>query len=191
MIERTALPVSRVHDEYLFLRMLQCYEATFAFIAAQLRAAIDGALDAIAVAENALLEARPLWSLVATMRTEAFLTFREFTDGASAIQSRNYKLVESLCRRPDAERLDSPAYRSVPEVRRQVLSGRPTVSDCAHLSSEALQGFEDALDHWRRSHYKLALRMLGERRGTGYTEGVPYLARARSLPVFATREVAA
>jgi tryptophan 2,3-dioxygenase len=28
------------------------------------------------------------------------------------------------------------------------------------------------------------MRMLGTRRGTGYTEGVPYLAEARSQPVF-------
>ena len=51
-------------------------------------------------AEQAMLAARPLWSMVATMRPQHFLAFREFTDGASAIQSRNYKLVESLCARP-------------------------------------------------------------------------------------------
>ena len=32
--------------------------------------------------------------------------------------------------------------------------------------------------------------MLGERRGTGYTEGVPYLHHVRSLPVFASAEAA-
>src|SRR6185295_2936326 len=78
----TALPVSLVHDEYLFIRMLQCYEATFAFIATKLRAAIDGRapVAAITSAEQAIREARPLWSMVATMRPEAFLEFREFTD---------------------------------------------------------------------------------------------------------------
>ena len=29
------------------------------------------------------------------------------------------------------------------------------------------------------------MKMLGERRGTGYTEGVPYLNDVRALPVFA------
>jgi len=29
------------------------------------------------------------------------------------------------------------------------------------------------------------VRMLGERRGTGHTEGVPYLGAVRSIPLFA------
>jgi tryptophan 2,3-dioxygenase len=37
---------------------------------------------------------------------------------------------------------------------------------------------------WRRTHHNLAMRMLGMRRGTGYTAGVPYLAEARDIPVF-------
>ena len=63
------------------------------------------------------------------MQPEAFLRFREYTDGASAIQSRNYKRLESLCRRPDAGRLDSPAYRSVPEIRERVVAGQPNVDE--------------------------------------------------------------
>ncbi len=70
----TVLPVSLVHDEYMFIRMLQCYEATFAFIAVKLREAIDApetAAEAIGTAEQAMLAARPLWSMVATMRAAA------------------------------------------------------------------------------------------------------------------------
>jgi tryptophan 2,3-dioxygenase len=184
----TALPVSQVGDEYMFIRMLQCYEATFAFIATKLREAIDGAgASAIRAAEQAMLAARPLWSIVATMRPDHFLTFREFTDGASAIQSRNYKLVESLCSRPSDARLESPAYQSVPEVRERVLAGQPALDEADHDAAvrAAMDGFESALAHWRNSHYKLAVKMLGERRGTGYTEGVPYLNDVRALPVFA------
>ena len=109
--------------------MLQCYEATFAFIAVKLREAIDApetAADAVAAAEHAMLGARPLWSMVATMRPEHFLAFREFTDGASAIQSRNYKLVESLCPRPGgAARLARvPLGARGPRAR----AGRPAVA---------------------------------------------------------------
>jgi tryptophan 2,3-dioxygenase len=159
----------------------------------------SAAVRAIAGAERAMREASPLFSLVATMQAQAFLTFREYTDGASAIQSRSYKTVESLCRAPDAERLDSPAYRSVPEVRARVLAGRPNLDDAlasARASGaltagghddvrSAMSRFEAALLKWRQTHYRLAVRMLGERRGTGYTEGVPYLAKARALHVFA------
>ena len=105
---------------------------------------------------------------------------------ASAIQSRNYKLVESLCSRPSPSRLDSPTYRSVPDVRERVLAGQPTLDETEHDFEvrAARETFEAALAHWRNSHYKLAVRLLGERRGTGYTEGVPYLNEVRALPVF-------
>ncbi len=208
MLRLTVLPVYVAHDEYMFIRMLQSYETTFALMAVQLRAAVDAlgggqaavAVRAITAAERALREAAPLWSLVATMQPRAFLRFREFTEGASAIQSRSYKTVESLCRVPERSRLDSPAYRSVPEVRERVLAGQPNLDDAldgAHasgrLTSEAhaavrsaMERFEAALLAWRQTHYRLAVRLLGERRGTGYTEGVPYLAEARSIRVFAS-----
>jgi hypothetical protein len=117
-LQLTMLPVSLIHDEYQFIRVLQSFEATFALVAVQLQAAVqalaDGqvhlALPRIQAAETRLREAAPLFSLVATMQIAAFHTFRAFTAGASAIQSRNYKLVESLCRQPDPSRLDSTAY---------------------------------------------------------------------------------
>ena len=187
----TVLPVSLVHDEYMFIRMLQCYEATFAFIAVKLREAIDapetrGGGDRARPSRRCSRRGRcgRWWRRCGA---EHFLEFREFTDGASAIQSRNYKLVESLCARPSEARLDSPAYRSVPEVRERVLAGQPSLDDAEHdaAARAAMDGFESALAHWRNSHYKLAMKMLGERRGTGYTEGVPYLNDVRALPVFA------
>jgi tryptophan 2,3-dioxygenase len=206
MLRLSVLPVYVSHDEYMFIRMLQSYETTFALIGVHLTTAIaaldDGqavaAVGAITVAERALREAAPLWSLVATVQPEAFLTFREFTQGASAIQSRSYKIVESLCRQPDRSRLDSAAYRSVPEVRERVLAGQPNLDEtlkAVHASGDlssdmhaavcsAMQRFEGALLQWRQTHYRLAVRMLGRRHGTGYTEGVPYLDKARALRVF-------
>jgi tryptophan 2,3-dioxygenase len=205
-LQLTMLPVSLVHDEYQFIRVLQAFEATFALVAVQLRAAIDAlshggaslAIRYIHAAGNALYEVAPLWSLVATMQVEAFQAFREFTDGASAIQSRNYKIVESLCRQPDRPRVDSAAYLTVPEVRQRVLAGQITLDDaCAaarhadRLSPGDVDALEQAMRHfaatllrWRRTHYKNAVRMLGERTGTGYTEGAPYLAAVMKIPVF-------
>ena len=161
-------------------------------------AGLDLALPRIEAAEARLHEAAPLFSLVATMRVEAFHTFREFTDGASAIQSRNYKLAESLCRQPDEARLDSAAYHSVPEVRERVLAGQVTLDDAfqaaraaGHLSAgdvddleQAMRRFAGTLQRWRRTHYGIAVRMLGERTGTGYTEGSPYLKQVQTIPVF-------
>ncbi|MET9349443.1 tryptophan 2,3-dioxygenase family protein [Streptomyces termitum] len=206
VLELSMLPVHVTHDEYLFLRVLQAFEATFTVLAADLRAAIE-ALDAgrgasaaerLRHAAAALTESAPLFSLLATMQAEAFRVFREFTEGASAIQSRSYKLVESLCRTPDAERLHSHAYRSVPEVRERVLAGQRTLDDAyadalarpragrGRLlpAAAAMEEFASALRRWRQTHYRLAVRMLGSRTGTGYTEGTPYLGEVRKIPVF-------
>jgi tryptophan 2,3-dioxygenase len=208
-VRLSILPVSQVHDEYMFIRVLQAYETAFSLAAVQLAAAVealeggDGAAAARAIraAETSFREAKPLFSLIGTMLPEAFLTFREFTDGASAIQSRSYKVVESLCRKPDGERVDSPAYESVPEVRARVLAGQANITaslvaarDAGTLTdaeedavTEAMGGFEAVLLEWRKTHHRIAMRMLGERRGTGYTAGVPYLDRGRRIPVFGDR----
>ncbi|MFC8127151.1 tryptophan 2,3-dioxygenase [Streptomyces sp. NPDC057302] len=204
------LPAYTVHDEYLFIRVLQCFELTFALLAEHLAAAVEGidghqplvAAARIDAATTGLREAAPLFSLLATMSIEAFHAFRCYTEGASAIQSRGYKTMESLCREPDPDRVESAAFHSVPEVRTRVLAGMPSLdsafrsADAAgrmtpatrDIVGQAMEGFSAALVQWRKTHYRLAARMLGETRsGTGYTEGVPYLREARSVPVF--REV--
>ena len=48
----------------------------------------------------------------------------------------------------------------------------------------AMRDFAATLFQWRQTHYSLAVRMLGERSGTGYTEGTPYLREVRKIPVF-------
>jgi tryptophan 2,3-dioxygenase len=200
------LPVATLHDEYMFLRVLQMFETTFALLVAQLRGAlkavaerdVDLATHFLDLSTGALTESAPLFSMLATMQVESFRTFRDFTEGASAIQSRNYKRLEAICRRPDPERLDSPAYRSVPEVHTSVLAGEPSLDDayteaCGDLEpadlkrlEESMQAFSQGLLRWRQTHYRLATRMLGTASGTGYTEGTPYLDAARTIPVFTT-----
>jgi tryptophan 2,3-dioxygenase len=200
------LPVYLSHDEYLFVRVLQTYECVFARVAAELHDTLGHlagaepgrAAGALAHAREVLAAAGPLFSLLATMQPESFRTFREYTEGASAIQSRSYKLMESLCRVPDPGRLDSAAYRQVPEVRRRVLLGHPAVDGAYRSAVDAgrltggdrdlvetrMAEFATAVLQWRRTHHRLAVRMLGTRPGTGYTEGTPYLAQTRGIPVF-------
>lgn len=201
------LPVDTVHDEHLFIRTLQLFETTFSTLAVLLYRVVrdvddqdvESAAEGLRGCASLLAESAPLFSMLATMQVEAFRTFRELTSGASAIQSRSYKLVESLCRRPDAERLDSAAYLSVPDVRRRVLAGVLSVDDVLDLHVARAGGpvppaFLEAMDElaltvqrWRQTHYSLAVRNLGERSGTGYTEGTPYLDVVRSIPVFRAR----
>jgi tryptophan 2,3-dioxygenase len=201
------LPVYTMHDEYVFIRTLQLFETTFATLAVLLQRVLgdltegDERSASTGLRDGTLLltESSPLFSMLATMQVEAFQVFRDFTSGASAIQSRSYKLVESLCRRPDAERLDSAAYTSVPDVRRRVLEGGLTVDDVLdlHLGRpgagpapdvvDAMEAFSAAVLRWRQTHYSLAVRALGQRTGTGYTEGTPYLDVVRRIPVFRAR----
>lgn len=204
MLRFSVMPVYVVHDEYFFIRVLQLFETSFATVAVCIRSAIElltenqvePAVERLSTAGAVLRESAPLFSLLATMDVEAFRTFREFTEGASAIQSRNYKLVESLCRKPDEDRLNSAAYHSVPEVRQRVLTGQFTVDEAYRHAmageseagraalTEAMTDFSSSVLRWRQTHYRLAVRMLGQRSGTGYTEGTPYLESARSIPVF-------
>jgi tryptophan 2,3-dioxygenase len=207
-LDLSMLPVDIVHDEYMFIRVLQTFESTFALMGILLARAIKelergdgGAAAAGALLREcaaALHNAGPLFSLLATMQVGAFRLFREFTEGASAIQSRGYKLMEALCRPPAAERLDSAAFLNVPDVRAQVLAGLPSLQE-AVLRAEAdgrlpadarreldadMGQFAGALVSWRTTHYRLAVRMLGEAPGTGYTEGTPYLKSVQRIPVF-------
>lgn len=202
----TVLPVYTAHDEYLFLRVLQLFETTFALLSAQLRGAVGAlarrdthrAVHYLSVAATAMRQAAPLFSMLATMQVEAFRTFRTYTDGASAIQSRNYKTFEALCRQPDDARVDSEAFYSVPEIRARVLAGQATLDDAyrdataaGELSDEQVDALRTAMAdfasvwlRWRQTHYRLASRMLADLRGTGSTDGTAYLASVRTIPVF-------
>jgi tryptophan 2,3-dioxygenase len=204
----TMLPVDTVHDEYLFIRVLQAFETTFRALAGELGETVRAlsvqdtgeAVRRLDASAATMREVAPLFSLAATMQVKSFRTFREHTDGASAIQSRNYKLVEALCRTPDESRIASQAYAAAPEVRDMVLAGMPTVNDrvtglAGRIAPEryaeltaAMDRFAGAVSAWRRTHYRIAVRMLGERPGTGSTVGTPYLAQVRSIPVFRAEE---
>ncbi|MDP9792557.1 tryptophan 2,3-dioxygenase [Catenuloplanes nepalensis] len=205
MLRLTMLPADTCHDEYLFLRVLQCFELLFSLVVVDLGEVISSlvmgrariAAARLDSATGVMQEAKGLWPLLATMQPEAFALFRQSTDGASAIQSRSYKLIESLCSRPADERVHSAAYKSVPEVRARVLAGSITLDETLHhtqhrISStsaleveRAMKSFAEAALRWRRSHLGIATRMLSaDQAGTGSTSGLPYLAANYKCPVF-------
>ncbi|MFE6744190.1 tryptophan 2,3-dioxygenase, partial [Streptomyces tubercidicus] len=134
-LSMTVLPVYVVHDEYLFIRVLQSFESLFAFLALDAEDCIQAlnlgdvsrAIGNLSSAADMFLKVLPLFSLLATLQRDAFTTFREYTEGASAIQSVNYKTFESICGTPSLERLHSPSFTSVPPVQARVLEGRPTI----------------------------------------------------------------
>jgi tryptophan 2,3-dioxygenase len=195
-LELTVQPVSTVHDEYFFMRVLQAHEMAFTGMSRRMRDAIAAVRDRQFGQATRLLEETAafmdrnasLFRIVATMRLRAFHTFRVYTDGASAIQSEQYKRFEGLCGLPPAARLRSPAFDSVPRVQAEVSAGQDTMTDayrdaCAsgrHAPelariAELLRTLEDSHRRWKATHVTLASRMLGDARGSGYTSGVGYL----------------
>ncbi|MFJ2750406.1 tryptophan 2,3-dioxygenase family protein [Streptomyces sp. NPDC087297] len=203
----TVQPVYVLHDEYFFIRALQAHEMIFTAIAAEVRAAIgalrDGRLEAAADhvdrAAGLFDRASALFRMVATMRPGHFSAFREFTQGASAIQSEQYKRFEILCGLPTAPRLRSEAFTHVPSVRAEAegeghdtvvrayldlrRSVRFTEAEWNRFRS-ALGGLEERHQRWKSTHRSLAARMLGDAHGSGYTAGVPYLAECLDNRLF-------
>ncbi|MFD3698859.1 tryptophan 2,3-dioxygenase family protein [Streptomyces sp. NPDC058646] len=200
-------PVYVVHDEYFFIRVLQTHEMHFAAIAAAVKQVI-GALRAGRAEESAELldhvvsmfeRAAMLFRVVATMRAEQFSVFRQYTQGASAIQSEQYKRFESLCGVPPAPRLESAAFASVPAVQVEVEDpGHDTVTR-AYLDlrkegrfgraewnrlDAAISRLEGGHQRWKTAHRGLAARMLGDAHGSGYTDGVPYLTECLGNRLF-------
>lgn len=193
-------PVHVVHDEYLFIRILQSFEVTFTAMAADMRDALgavrggsaETAAASIRRCGRSLAAARSYFTLLATMRAESFRTFRTYTVGASAIQSGSYKIFEALCAVPPRSRVDSPAFEAVPQVRDRLdngwddlTSGLRAAAGAGTLSEDgiavvksAAAELEEVHQRWKQTHWRMAVRMIGEERGTGYTVGVPYLKKA-------------
>jgi tryptophan 2,3-dioxygenase len=198
-IELSMQPVYVLHDEYLFVRVLQSYETVFTALVGEVREAREllwrerpgEAAAALTGAAGHLDRAGLLFSLLATMRVEAFRRFREYTVGSSAIQSERYKTFECLCGSPQEERRRSPAFGSVPDVAAPSADEDRDSITTAYLAARERQAFapaqwealnaaltrlEHAHQHWKTAHHRLAARMIGEAGGSGYTAGVSYLA---------------
>ena len=189
----TVAPVYVLHDEYFFIRVLQSHEMVFTVLADEVRAATaafraGSFADGIARLDHAISTFRRaalLFRIVATVQPSTFHAFREFTQGASAIQSEQYKRFEVACGRPAPARLASDAFTSVPAVRAEALAGHDDLSQ-AYLEGgftpgqvraldERIAALENAHQRWKAAHHGIAARMLGDAAGSGYTSGVPYL----------------
>ncbi|MER5481714.1 tryptophan 2,3-dioxygenase family protein [Streptomyces sp. NPDC002812] len=203
----TVQPVSVVHDEYFFIRVLQTHEMHFTAIAAAMKKTIvalragnpESAVEPVDHAVAMFERAATLFRVVATMRAEQFSAFRQYTQGASAIQSEQYKRFESLCGVPPVPRLESSAFTSVPAVRAEVQDpGHDTVTRAyLDLRNEgrvdrarwnrldmAISRLERGHQRWKSAHRGLAARMLGDAHGSGYTDGVPYLTQCLGNRLF-------
>ncbi|SEP08604.1 hypothetical protein [Trujillonella endophytica] len=195
-LDVSALPVSTVHDETFFIRALQAHEMLYGTAARLIGDATACALaghpglaaDLVDRATETVDRGQSLFRMVATMRYEAFHSFREHTDGASAIQSEQYKRFEVRCGTPPPDRLDCPAFEQVPSVSAELGTGRESLTDAWQVLQRRRPGdpgtarltagmaaLEASHRRWKGTHVTVATRMLGEARGSGHTSGVSYL----------------
>jgi tryptophan 2,3-dioxygenase len=203
----TVQPVYVLHDEYFFIRALQAHEMVFTAITTGIRKAIAALRDSgpeesakyMDRATSLFGRAAALFRIVATMRPEHFSTFRKFTQGASALQSEQYKRFEILCGVPPVPRLRSEAFTSVPAVQAEAEEpGHDTVvrayldvrreAHCGeaewNLLDASLERLEVTHQRWKCTHRSLAARMLGDAHGSGHTDGVPYLTQCLGNRLF-------
>ncbi|MFG3423255.1 hypothetical protein [Micromonospora sp. NPDC048063] len=203
-IALSMLPVSRVHDEYLFLRVLQACEATVALVAVDLCGVIKllssghslhggVRLDA---ATSILRESSPLLGLLATLQVEAAWSFSRWTGGTSGVQSYSYRLVKSLCRRPALSQLNSITNQAVRTMQARAVSAESTESRVREAVSARLpssvdgqlaigmDAFATALAVWGDTHHSLAVRMLGNRAASRSPARTAYLKDVKDIPGF-------
>jgi hypothetical protein len=196
VVEVTMLPVTRLHDEAMFLRCVQMFEGLYEQTARRMRRAgqalvvgdLAGAEALLVAAADRLSRAPSLYRVLTGMPREVFAVFRGLTDGRSANQSPGYRWVEQSST-PRAE-------LSVPSRAAPVVLAGPTLYECFAGAVErfgerdlaavaAAMGLLDEL--WRamkRTHWGITLKIIGQVPGTGGTAGASYLERNAAVPLF-------
>jgi hypothetical protein len=159
------LPMSTVHDEYLFIRVRQCFETLFGLLVS----AVDGARRAasggdmaraargLGMANGAFAKAPALFSVLTTMPPAHFRAFNAGARGSTALGSRNVKRLELLCCRATAATgFASGALGGVPEL-------------SAELADELVR-LDELYGSWRRTHFAFARRWIGDAADTRGTD---------------------
>jgi len=204
MLALTMVPVSTTHDEFMFIRSVQAFEAMFIMLVSAFRETIHRltenqlveGLRAIRMMTGTLRTSLSFFRVLNTMPSENFLQFRDLTDGASAIQSKQYKWIEVLAAHPSEKRINSEGFDPVPAVRNAYRRGLRNIEDafadcCEHSTRAYVEGYRAALValdrqfvSWKRSHVNVVMRALGAVKGTGGTAGLVYLQRYANARLF-------
>lgn len=169
-IELSLLPCTDLHDERMFIRVIQIFEVTFSYLHEQFKAVmVDGSRAATHLADAAeVLELyQDFLRLLTTISIEEFAQIRQATFGRSAVQSTAYREFEGLAR-----------SNMFSERIRKAL--RESDSGTAAELNESLVKLQQGWRAFKRSHWGIAKKVIGQKPGTGGTAGVSYLEeRAR------------
>ncbi|MEV6975744.1 hypothetical protein [Kitasatospora sp. NPDC093806] len=171
-VEVTLTPTTRCHDEQMFIRVVQIFEAVFAAVGRAVLAATETVTAGRADLARELLDGATrqvagtsaVFRVLTTMPKDAFAVIRANTDGRSAVQSRAYRAVERSC----------PTLHLTLER-----SGLPK----EELRS-AMAELDAAWGAMKRTHWGITMKIIGSVRGTGGTAGAAYLREAAEARLF-------
>ncbi|MGW0752681.1 hypothetical protein [Streptomyces sp. NPDC002587] len=171
-VELTLTPTTRSHDEQMFIRVIQIFEAVFAAVGRSIEEATEAVASGSADRARELLEdatrqvagTPAVFRVLTTMPKDAFAVIRANTDGRSAVQSKAYRTVE----------------RSSPKLHRTLLAS----SLQEHELHCAMRELDTSWGAMKRTHWGITMKVIGQVRGTGGTAGASYLREAAGARLF-------
>lgn len=195
-VNLSLLPTTRLHDEQMFLRCVQTFETLYrqvyrclvrASAAMQVRD-VEWACAELADATGRLGMSTVLYRVVTTMPRSSFAIIREFTNGRSAVQSRNYRQIDQVCapRQPSPEADKMSAVEVVSPTLQGTffaIAGRLEAAEVDRLTV-SMRALDAAWRSMKRTHWGITLKIIGRVPGTGGTAGADYLKHAADVPLF-------
>ncbi|MER6031532.1 hypothetical protein [Streptomyces sp. NPDC001851] len=191
LAECTRFPRSDRHEEHVFLRAVQACESVFFLVRRLAVEVADTAREDGAGAGRRLAQAADcaellngIFQVLRTLSPEGFMTFRDQTGQASAVQSLNYNTMEIAVYGFDPRKRE--IYDSIGHL--SVLNS-PAVTGYRALSavlagtddpvlSEGWKRLDRGLSRWRGSHYRFARTYLPAGvKASGGTEGAAYVKK--------------
>jgi tryptophan 2,3-dioxygenase len=207
-------PRSGEHDEMLFIVIHQVYELWFKQILHETRrlqdrleagdepAALHTLKRIIAILKTIVAQI----DVLETMTPRQFTSFRDRLDAASGFQSAQFRELEAMLGRRDEQALAPYSAGSAEHTRIAEAMARPSLWDsfvgyigggdqetllAAYEDDglpaqvcERLLDLDEGLQEWRYRHVQMVRRTIGDRRGTGGSEGASYLQGTLFRPAF-------
>ncbi|GAA1310096.1 hypothetical protein [Saccharothrix xinjiangensis] len=188
-VEVTLLPMTRLHDEQMFIRCIQIFEGVYEQVVTSLRRArvalvsgdAESARDELDSATARVRTTPAVFRVLTTMPVDVFAVIRGYTAGRSAVQSTAYRAVERLA--ASSARVGAagaPASDGDEPSLQEAYLALDRPSGVAH----SMACLDDAWNRMKRTHWGLTLKIIGRVPGTGGTSGADYLRQALDQPLF-------
>jgi tryptophan 2,3-dioxygenase len=182
-------PRSDEHDEMLFIVVHQVYELWFKQLLHELGFARDAlGRDEGATVLHTLRRVLTILKVVVaqidvleTMTPRQFLGFRARLDTASGFQSEQFRHLEEALPELFVALL---AYLRIEGASRDALVAVYREDGMGAQICERFVDLDEGLQEWRYRHVKMVERTIGDKPGTGGSQGVAYLRSTLFRPAF-------